>query len=98
MKVKELFKSTAVSHSIGGLTKFLDRDNCKIINKTKGGDFVLLHLKRESDGEEGHAYLRVKDKFKKQSGEFLRWAFISENMLGLTLNQLDNLETNLEPK
>jgi hypothetical protein len=98
MKVKELFKSTAVSHSIKGLTEFLDRDNCQIINKTKGANFVLLQLKRKSDGEEGHAYLRVKDEFKNSTSEFLRWAFVSEKMMGLTLNQLDNLETNLEPR
>ena len=98
MKVKELFKPVAVSHSIKGLTEYLDRDNCQIVNKTKGEGFVLLHLKRESDGEEGHAYLRVKDEFKNNNSEFLRWAFVSEKMIGLTLNQLDNLETNLEPK
>ena len=98
MRIKELFKPTAVSHSIGGLTEFLDRDNCKIVNKTKGEGFVLLQLKRESDGEEGHAYLRVKDEFKNSTSEFLRWAFVNEKMMGLTLNQLDNLETNLEPR
>ena len=98
MKIKEIFKPTAVSHSIKGLTEYLDRDNCKIVNKTKGEDFVLLHLKRNSDGEEGHSYLRVKDDFKNNTKEFIRWAFVSEKMIGLTLNQLDNLETNLEPK
>lgn len=98
MKIKELFKSTNISQSIGGLATFLDRDNCQIVNKTKDEDFILLHLKRESDGEEGHAYLRVKDEFKNNTKEFLRWAFISEKMIGLTLSQLDNLETSLEPK
>ena len=98
MKVKELFKQTAISHSIGGLTEFLDRNNCQIVNKTKGEGFVLLHLKRGSDGEEGHAYLRVKDEFRNNAIEFLRWAFVNKKMLGLTLNQLNDLETNLEPK
>ncbi len=98
MKIKELFKPTNISQSIGGFAVFLDKDNCQIINKTKGEDFVLLHLKRESDEEEGHSYLRVKDEFKNSTSEFLRWAFVNEKMMGLTLNQLDNLETNLEPR
>lgn len=53
MKVKELFKPTGISQSIGGTAIFLDRENCVIVNKTKNDNSVLLHLKRESDGEEG---------------------------------------------
>lgn len=96
MKVKELFKPTGISQSFSGTAIFLDRENCQIVNKTKNEDSVLLHLKRESDGEEGNAYLRAQDKFKTISSELLNWAFVSKNIIGLTLNQLDDLETNLE--
>jgi len=96
MKVKELFKPVNISHSIGGTAVFLDRDNCQIKNnKTKKDDSVILYPKRESDGEEGRAHLKVKDEFKSLSTQLLRWAFINKNMQGLTLNQLESLETGL---
>ena len=95
MKVKELFKPTGVSQSIGGLTIFLNRENCSVINKTKNADYVLLHLKRASDGEEGQSYLRVKEKYTNIAPKLLNWAFDSKSIIGLTLNQLDELETNL---
>ena len=95
MRVRELFKSTGLSQSIGGTAIFLDRENCQIVNKTKNENSIVLHLKRESDGEEGRAYLRVQDKFETMSAQLLNWAFASESIVGLTLNQLDDLETNL---
>ena len=95
MRVKELFKQTGVSQSFVGTTVFLDRENCQIVNKTKNEDSILLHLKREVDGEEGHAYLRAQDQFKSIAAELLNWAFASEEIVGLTLNELDNIETNL---
>ena len=82
-------------HSIGDRAIYLDRDNCLIKNKTKKEDAIVLSLKRESDGEEGKSYLRVRDQFKNISGQLLNWAFTSENIVDLTLNQLDDLETNL---
>lgn len=95
MKVRELFKSTAVSQSIGGFAIFLDRENCQIVNKTKKENSIILHLKRESDGEEGRAHLRVKDELESISSHLLNWAFTSKSIIGLTLNQLDDFETNL---
>jgi len=95
MKVRELFKSTGLTQSIGGTAIFLDRENCQIVNKTKNENSIVLHLKREFDGEEGRAHLRVKDEFESTSAQLLNWAFASENIVGLTLNQLDDLETNL---
>ena len=95
MKVKELFKQTDISHSIGGLAIYLDRENCLVINKTKNNDYVLLHLKRTSDGEEGRYHLRVKEKYNSIAPKLLNWAFDSKTIIGLTLNQLDDLETNL---
>ena len=65
------------------------------MNKTKNENSIVLHLKRESDGEEGRAHLRVQDKFETISTQLLNWAFASESIVGLTLNQLDDLETNL---
>ena len=95
MKVRELFKSTGLTQSIGGTAILLDRDNCQIMNKTKNENSIVLHLKRGSDGEEGRAYLRVQDKFEAISAQLLNWAFVSESVVGLTLNELDELETNL---
>ncbi len=95
MRVRELFKSTGLTQSIGGTAIFLDRENCQIVNKTKNENSIVLHLKRESDGEEGRAHLRVKDEFESISPQLLNWAFASESIVGLTLNQLDDLETNM---
>lgn len=95
MKVKELFKPVNISQSIGGTSVFLDRDNCQVENRTKKDDSIILHLKRESDGEEGRAHLKVKDEFKNLSTQLLRWAFVNKGMQGLTLNQLEDLETNM---
>ena len=95
MKIRELFKSTGLTQSIGGTAIFLDRENCQIVNKTKNENSIVLHLKRESDGEEGRAHLRVKDEFESIAPQLLNWAFTTESIIGLTLNQLDDLETNL---
>ena len=95
MRVRELFKPVNISQSIGGLAVFLDKDNCQIVNQTRKKNSVLLHLKRESDKEEGQAHLKVKDEFKSLSAQLFRWAFVSENIGGLTLSQLEDLETNL---
>lgn len=95
MKVRELFKPVNISQSIGGLAIFLDRDNCQIENKTKREASIILHLKRESDGEEGRAHLKARDEYKELSSQLLRWAFINKDVIGLTLNQLDDLETGL---
>ena len=46
-------------------------------------------------GTEGHAYLRVQDKFKSITPQLLNWAFVGDSIVGLTLNQLVDLETNL---
>lgn len=93
MKIKELFKSTDVTQSVGGLAIYLDKNNCKIAEKTRNKDSVLLRLKGEFGDEEGHAYLRVQDKFQSLEKQLLNWAFVNEKIIGLTLNELDNFET-----
>jgi hypothetical protein len=95
MKVKDLFKHTNILQSIGGLKIFLDKDNCQVVNKTKNDDSVRLNLKRASDGGEAQSYLRVREKFISIAPQLLSWAFVSDNIMGLTLNQLDEFETNL---
>lgn len=96
MKVKELFKPTGIpSQSIGGMEILLDRENCQIVSKSKNEDSVLLKLKRELDGNEGRVYLRVKDQFQPLAIELLNWAFANESIVGLSINELDDLETNL---
>lgn len=84
-------------HSTDGRSPYLDRDNCRVENKSKNSkeDAVILKLKRESDGEEGKSYLRVQDRFESLSGQLLAWVFASKNIVGLTLNQLADFETNL---
>lgn len=92
MQVKKLFRIGGLIESIDGRSPFLDHDNCKIINVTKKDDALVLSLKREGDGQEGRAYLRVRDQYKNSSQQLLRWAF-SDRIVGLTLNQLNDLET-----
>lgn len=96
MKIKELFNPTGITQSIGGLAIFLDKNNCKVVNKTKNEDSILLHLKRDSDDEEGRAYLRVQNQFEGVSAQLLNWAFTNDKIMGLTLNQLDELDTDLK--
>ncbi|RJO61205.1 hypothetical protein C4544_03480 [candidate division WS5 bacterium] len=96
MKIKEIFRIGGIMQSIGGPTIYLDRDNCVVHNKTKNEDAIILRLKRESDGEEGNVYLRVQDKFKGIKDQLLNWAFTSSSIMGLTLNQLESLDTNLK--
>lgn len=96
MKIKELFKIGGIMQSIDGKSEYLDQNNCVVKNKTKNEEAVILHLKRESDGEEGNAYLRVRDEFKDIATPLLRWAFSSDKVMNLTLNQLTDMETGLE--
>mgnify|MGYP001591214155 CR=1 FL=1 len=96
MKIKELFTIGDMIQSIGGLSTFLDRDNCQIVNKTKNENAVVLILRRQSDGEEGRVYLRIRNEFSIITNQLLGWAFMSERILGLTLNQLSETETGLQ--
>lgn len=95
MKIKELFKIGDPVQWGGGLA-FLDRNNCHVRNKKKNKDAIVLCLKRESDGQEGYAYLRVLDQFESMAEQLLKWVFINNDIMGLTLDQLENLNTNLE--
>lgn len=94
MRVRELFKTTGFTQSISGTAIPLDRENCQIVNKTKKENSIVLHLKRDLDKKEGKAYLKVRDKFETLSAQLLIWALDSKSIVGLTLNQLDDLETN----
>jgi hypothetical protein len=96
MKIKDVFKIGGITQSISGLTLYLDRDNCVVSNKSKNENAVVLHLKRGSDGEEGNGHLRVRDEFNDIKDQLLNWAFNNGDMIGLTLNQLEHLETNLK--
>ena len=96
MKVKDLFKPVGITQSFNSLSTHLDSNNCQIDGKSKKDDYVLLKLKRTADGEEGHAYLRVQDQFKSLAIALLNWAFASDDIIGLTLNELEGFETNHE--
>lgn len=93
MKINELYTIGGPSQSFDGRSEFLNWDNCKIEKMSIKEDYVLLHLKRESDGEEGHAFLRVKEHLKSRKNIFLGFAFTDSRLLGLTLNELNNFET-----
>ncbi len=96
MKVRELFQSVGITQSASGKAPWLDNDNCQIENKTKNDDSVMLVVKRKSDSAEGHAYLRVQDKFKNKTPQLLDWVVNNNEIIGLTLNQLVNKEVILE--
>jgi hypothetical protein len=96
MKIKELFTVGDMIQSIGGLAVFLNRDNCQIKNWKKTDEAVVLTLKRQSDGEEGHAYLRARKEFSEIGDQLLGWVFSSGKVRDLTLNQLSELETDLQ--
>ena len=96
MKIKEIFTVGDMIQSIGGLSIFLDWDNCQIVNKKKNENAVVLILRRQSDGEEGRAYLRVRNEFSIITNQLLGWAFTSERIFDLTLNQLNETETGLQ--
>lgn len=93
--MKELFQSVGLTQPFAGKTPLLNENNCRIENKTKNEDSVMLLLKRDSDGVAGHAYLRVQEQFKSIAPQLLNWAFAATNIIGLTLNELVDLETNL---
>lgn len=95
MRIKDLFNPIGVSQSFSGLTVFLDQNNCKVVNKTMQDGAVLLHLQRELDGVEGHAYVRVKKDHADFKDQLLKWAFNEPKIIGLTINELINLETGL---
>jgi len=94
MLVKKLFNIGGIIES--GPTIFLNGDNCQIFNKTKKKDAVILNLKRQSDGQEGKSYLHVMDEYKEIESSLLKWAFVSVSIVGLTLNQLRELDIDLE--
>lgn len=95
MKVSELFEITDPSGYTNGSTPYLDRGDCKIVDRKKSEDSLVLYLKRASDGKDGRAHLRVREQFEKISIQLLEWAFAS-SIVGLTIDQLNNLETDSE--
>ena len=96
MKIKELFTVGGMIQSIGDLVMLLDQDNCQIENKKKNDDAVILFLKRESDGNEGRVYLRVRKNLSEITDQLLNWAFSDKKMIGLTLNQLAEMDTDIQ--
>jgi len=96
MKIKEIFAIGGITESIDGRSPFLDWNNCTIENKSMSKDSLILKLKRKSDGEEGISHLRVQDKFKSIESQLLNLAFANSKIIGLTLNNLSDLEIGLE--
>lgn len=65
---------------------------------TLGENFVILNMKRDSDGEEGHAHVRVRDLFKTRERILLGLVFTNSKLLGLTLNEVNDFETSITPE
>ena len=95
MKLRELFHVGDPTQSLGA-GELLDHNNCKIEDKTRRDDVVLLHVRRESDDREADAYLRVWPDFKAVEGQLLSWAMRNERMIGLTLNELEYMDADVE--
>ncbi len=96
MKIKEIFRIGGITELIDGRSPFLDWNNCSIENKSMSENSLILRLKRKSDGEEGISRLRVQDKFKSIENQLLNWAFASSKIVGLTLNDLNDLDVDIE--
>ena len=77
---------------IGGATTFLDNNNCQLVKRAKYPDAVHLTMKRTSDDEEGHAFLRVNDAMKKKEQDLLAWAEKTNAIDGLTLNEISEID------
>ncbi len=96
MKVKDLFNNLGMGQSFSGPVTFLDRVNCKLSKRMRLPDSVLLTMIRESDGAEGHAFLRIRDSVKSKHKELLNWAESSTELDGLTLEEIENVEVPID--
>jgi hypothetical protein len=96
MKIKEIFTISEFTQSLGGLSPLLTKDDCRITNKRKTEHSIVLTLKRESDGAGGLSHLKVGAEFQSEATRLLKWAFVSKDIIGLTLNELSDFETNLQ--
>lgn len=99
MRVRELFRPTQVSSSINGSMAYLDRENCQIESMEKKESKIIFNLKRNSDDAKGVSHLKVRDEYKDFSSQLFSWVLVNKDIIiGLTLNQFDNLETGLNIK
>jgi hypothetical protein len=95
MKIRELFSVGDPTQSIDGAVEFLDHTNCVVENKRRDDNTLLLRLKRESDGREGDGRMKVRPEFKDAEEQLLGWAMNDARMIGLTLNDIEYLDTNI---
>jgi len=91
MYIREVFKIGGIIQAIGGTAPYLDWSNCVIVNKKKNDYGLVLQLERASDGNAGTASLKFIDKSKENSALMNR-VFVSKNIMGLTLNQLNDFK------
>ncbi len=96
MKVKELFNVGGPIQSLSGVVELLDYTNCKVTNKTKQEKAVVFKMMRESDGQEGTAYLRVLPQYDSVAQQLVNWAFANNSMIGLNLNDIAYMDTNIQ--
>ncbi|MFA6177497.1 MAG: hypothetical protein WC694_01220 [Candidatus Paceibacterota bacterium] len=96
MQIKDIFNVGPVGSMGRRLQSYLNGGNCQIINKTLNEDRVDFRLRRESDGMEGDSFIKVRDEFKERNKELLNWIFVNKEIMGLTIDQLAQMETNLK--
>jgi uncharacterized hydantoinase/oxoprolinase family protein len=96
MKVKELFDRVGDPSFVMGDPLF-DREACTIKSIAVDGsvDGAAIIILKDQSGTEWRAYLRVLKKFNKISSILLNWVQTNQDILGLTLNQLEDVETGL---
>ena len=95
MYIRDIFRIGGVaSYSI---REYLGQDNCQISKIIFDKDKISLHLKRKEDNQGGHASLKVKEEYKENRKELFGWVSSNQkNIIGLTLNELRDLEINFK--
>jgi hypothetical protein len=95
MKIREIFNIGGLRGSFTGPQPLLDRNDCEIYQKNIKPEGLALILRRKEDGLEGKVSLKVKDEFNSLENILIKLIYNNEEMIGLTLNQLDDLETGI---
>ena len=68
----------------------LDGKNCIIVGKALNKNKVILQMKRATDDSTGNVFVKLKDEFASDFATSKK-LFASKNVVGLTLDQFENL-------
>ncbi|HYF05022.1 MAG TPA: hypothetical protein VEA59_02525 [Patescibacteria group bacterium] len=86
-EIGQIFESDEKSPNI----KALSSDDAVIVGKMLNRKKIILHMKRESDASEGNVFVRLKDEYQDQFA-LSKKLLATKHILGLSLNQLRNLQ------